>query len=333
MAWWDRILVVIDEGRTLFYGGKRMETRNDVHAPSRINPADYEYVAQEHVKSEGFGGCFFMLQERKVFEMHKAKTGGNWSHHAHGGNCMICGSVNALYTVIYYHAPTNSYIRTGQDCASKFDTEHADAFRIFREASLAATHAKAGKAKAQGLLNERGLGAAWTIYTLMEELNPEGPRVPWEETTITNIVGKLVKYGSASDKQFDFVGVLLGKINNRAALAAKKAADTAHIKDCPEGRIVIRGRVLTVKHQESAFNVDGIYKMLVQHGDGWKVWGSVPSALNVGRGDVVEFKGTVERSKDDPKFGFFKRPACASVVEAAPAPVAAAVVEGVSSNG
>jgi hypothetical protein len=39
------------------------------------------------------------------------------------------------------------------------------------------------------------------------------------------------------------------------------------------------------------------------------VWGSVPASLSrVTRGSRVTFTAEVEASKDDPEFGFFRRP-------------------------
>ena len=87
--------------------------------------------------------------------------------------------------------------------------------------------------------------------------------------------------------------------------------------DVPEGRQVLTGKVLTVKEQASQFGYQ--LKMLVlaetDGGKAFKVWGSVPRAIDtVERGEHVVFTATVERSKDDPQFGFFKRPMQASLI-------------------
>ena len=93
--------------------------RSDVHRPSALNPEDYEFVGQEVSKFEGIESCEFILREREAIRAHMAKTGGNYSGHEHGGNCMVCGSPNAIYTVLFYHQKTNTYVRMGQDCAMK----------------------------------------------------------------------------------------------------------------------------------------------------------------------------------------------------------------------
>ena len=70
--------------------------------------------------------------------------------------------------------------------------------------------------------------------------------------------------------------------------------------------------MLSTKWVENGFG--GSLKMLVQHEDGWKVWGSVPSSIDVDKGSRVRFTATVEQSNDDALFGFFKRPAKAEVL-------------------
>jgi hypothetical protein len=55
-------------------------------------------------------------------------------------------------------------------------------------------------------------------------------------------------------------------------------------------------------------------KMLVVTDTGWKVWGTMPAALDVDRGARVRFTATVKPSDDDPHFGFFSRPTKAQVL-------------------
>lgn len=76
-----------------------------------------------------------------------------------------------------------------------------------------------------------------------------------------------------------------------------------------EGRIVLTGRVVCVKLQESVYGTT--VKMIVLDDRGFKVWGTMPKALeedNVSKGDRVTFTGTVGVSDDDETFGFYVRP-------------------------
>src|SRR5215469_17049189 len=101
-------------------------TRTDIHRPSAIVPDDYEFVAFEHIKIESFGECEYVLQQRRLIQQHMERTGATYSAHEHGGNCMICGNVMATYTILFYHAKTNSYVRAGQDCAQKLEMSYGD---------------------------------------------------------------------------------------------------------------------------------------------------------------------------------------------------------------
>lgn len=290
-------------------------TRNDVHKPSSINPADYEFVAQECMKIEGLGDCYIVMENRAAIKAHMARTGGTYSGHEHGGNCGVCGSVNAIYTVLFYHEKTNSYVRMGQDCAEKCNMGNENAFRTFRSSIQEALERKAGKAKAQALLSERGLARAWEIHEHACDDNKYFDRLR-EEQIIFDIVGKLVQYGNLSDKQFQFLEKLLKDIDTRAERMAQRAAEAAAAKPCPEGRIEVAGTVISTKYQTSEFGET--LKMLVKSDDGWKVWGTVPSSLEIFQdgeiqrglrnGDRIKFTATVTPSKDDNKFGFFKRP-------------------------
>src|SRR5580693_2680404 len=94
-------------------------SRQDTHRPSAIKPEEYQYVAMEYLKVEDLGSALMLQAEREKIREHFARTKGTYSSHTHGGNCMCCGSPNALYTILFYHQPTNTYIRLGQDCAQK----------------------------------------------------------------------------------------------------------------------------------------------------------------------------------------------------------------------
>ena len=114
---------------------------------------------------------------------------------------------------------------------------------------------------------------------------------------------------------------LLGEVEDAAEAAAKVAeiADLARQErydSAPaiaSGRQAFAGEVLATKWKDTDFGP--VYKMLVQDDRGFKLWGSVPKNIDPSRGDRVAFVGTVEPSRDDSRFGFFKRPAKAVVLD------------------
>lgn len=299
--------------------------RTDCHSPASITPADYEYVAQEHLKVEGdLGALLYIQEQRRIIREHMARTGGTYSKHEHGGNCMVCGSVRAIYTVLFYHAKTNSYVRTGQECAQIIDRRAAEGLEKMRDACRHFREFQSGKKKAKGILAEAGIAGAWDVYEYAEKKEPEqchdrngefmSKNLPFEEQTIWDIVGKLIKYGSSSDNQIKFLRNLMDKIANRAATAAKIEAEKAAapaIPEIPEGRVVIEGIVLSTRAEETMYGET--IKMLVKDDRGFKLWGSAASKLLSDasgplKGCRVRFAAQVERSKDDKAFGFYKRP-------------------------
>lgn len=100
--------------------------RTDTHRPSAIDPTEYQFVAFEYVKLDDIGACYFLQTERARISAHMERTGGTYSGHEHGGNCMVCGNVLATYTVLFYHEKTNSYVRMGDICAQKCDMAYSD---------------------------------------------------------------------------------------------------------------------------------------------------------------------------------------------------------------
>lgn len=276
-------------------------TRTDIHRPSVIVPADYDYVAVRSTKIECLGDAEFIRFQREQITAHMAMTGGDYSNHYHGGNCHICGA-HCLYQVVFHHRPTNAYICTGMDCADKLEWDEGDGEK-FRAQVKHAMERKAGKEKAAHILIGAGLETAWTIF---DSAPADTDRR--EEGIVRDIIGKLVQYGSISDAQTAFLRKLATAIEGRAELDAKRAAEHEAAAPLPApGRIAIKGEIITIKR------ADGIHqftdRMIVRHADGWKVMGTLPAALDEAKvGDMVEFSATVKPSDRDSKFGFFSRP-------------------------
>jgi hypothetical protein len=282
--------------------------RIDAHRPSVVVPADYEFIAHEYIKVEDIGDAEFLRVERARIARHMASTGGTYSKHQHGGNCHICGA-HALYTALFYHRPSNSYVRTGMDCAQKLDYDSGEG-ETFRTHAKAALELQAGRRKAQAILDREGLAAAWAVYLSDCDVK--------ESRTVRDMVGKLVAYGELSEKQINYLRLLMDRIARRPEIEAKRAADYAASAALPvsDKRQTIKGTVLSIKAPDE-YSVFGGSKMLVKSPDGWKVFGSLPSCQNgdIAIGCLVEFSATIKQSDKDPKFGFFSRPTKCRVIQ------------------
>jgi hypothetical protein len=91
--------------------------------------------------------------------------------------------------------------------------------------------------------------------------------------------------------------------------ARNEAAKASNCPEVPEGRTNVVGEVVSVK------NTDYGVKMLVVTDAGYKIYGSLPSALyGIERGARVSFTATLKRSHNDAYFGFYSRPTKAMVI-------------------
>lgn len=173
--------------------------------------------------------------------------------------------------------------------------------------------------KAKQYLKDNGVFDLWQYFE-----QEDTPKV-FEQQKARELIWNLVRWQSWTPKQLDYAKALSKKI-----VAREK--EIAEAEDCPEGKQHIFGKVISVKWQGSAYG--STLKMLVKDFRGFKVWGSVPKALqeiiymeeaeeegvlfenkrDVKKGDVVKFDATISLT-DDPKFGFFQRPSKAILVD------------------
>ena len=281
-------------------------TRTDTHRPSVIEPTEYQFVSFHDHRPEA---AVAQIAEQEAFRAHRERTGGKFSDHDHGGVCHVCGNAHALTVARFWHEPTNSYIEVGETCADKLWNGERANFAGFRAKVAAGVEAAAGKAKAERILTDAGLSFAYDVW-LQKDYDIWGR----EEEIISDIVGKLVRYGSVSDKQIALIAKLVGDIDRKAEIAAQREAEAAAALPIPSfaGRVTVEGVVISRK-LVTGFYGDAI-KIVVKADDGWKVYGTEPSTVEATVGDRIRFDAAITVSDDDPKFGFFKRPTKPEVV-------------------
>lgn len=125
------------------------------------------------------------------------------------------------------------------------------------------------------------------------------------------------KWGALSLAQW----ALAKKLPADAKRHAEEVAARPEAKPVPEalleGRSPFSGKVLMTKYVENMYG--STLKMLFLDDRGFKLWGTVPAALDGGKGDTVKFDAALDAADDDPCFAFFKRPTKAETLEFAPA--------------
>lgn len=292
--------------------------RNDIHRPSEIDPTEYEFVALDSRPKEYLDYADIGYQ-REILRRHMKKTGGLFSMHEHKGSCHICGA-HAIDLAIYYHPKTNTYIKTGLDCAEKMLDGDPDAFQRWRKQRRSEEKTIAGKKKAEKTLMDAGLHSAWDIYRNLDEY-VQGGR---EFSIIYELVHKLINYGHLTDKQWSLLNRLVNQIGDpdkrvedKQKEEERKQAEYDSAENAPEGKTTITGDVLGTRVDHTDYGLQ--FKMLVKDDRGFKVWSTIPSAImnefdmESIKGHKITFVATLIPSKDDPKFAIAKRPSKAKV--------------------
>lgn len=272
--------------------------RSDIHRPSatEFDPDAYTYCgAFDSNPDEGCPG-----EIRKAVADLVAK-----GYRFGAGSSSKCGHCGAFirYAALMVREDVKEFIFVGQTClGNRFDGLSAAEFKRLRESAR--------------LSRERATKAERVAAVLAE--NPGLAEALNADHYIADDIRWRFEYsGQISEKQIELVFKVAAQAAERAIVVAEREAKRAELVasgvSVPTGRLVIEGKILSTKWVENDFG--GSLKMLVESAEGWKVWGTVPSALSeFENGTMVRFTATVEPSKDDPVFGFFKRPTKAEVL-------------------
>jgi hypothetical protein len=222
-----------------------------------------------------------------------------------GCRCDCCGQ-QLKYACIVEHKPTTEIYYVGRQCANKIDFLRGQSSTI-ENASVA--------------MAERALCNAREKEFRRD--HPEAiPALDWARTGINrcaqDIASKLRSYG-LSDKQIEF----LVKLHEDDK--AKRASATG---TCPTGKQEVTGTILNVKKVPNEYSRYGgtIDKVLVDLGNGAKVYGNGPSNEHPEKGQIVKFSASFEPSQKDNLFGFWKRPTKWTVLNAPPVVDTAATI-------
>lgn len=239
--------------------------------------------------------------------------------HENGG-CASCGA-HFAHGAVYERTPTER-IAVGHTCGAEY----------FGLDSIAALRTK----QASESRERRKLREAWEAQLAD---NPKfAAAIEWgkgddesgeRDSFIADVARRGRQYGGATERQIEAVIRAHAKGLEWEAEKARRAAADAEAESCPEGKQTITGTILSSDYRENTFSYYGemIPKMLVRDDRGFKVWGTVPRVLMTRKvdghvisglpekGERVTFTATIEPSRDDRLFGFFKRPSKAERLE------------------
>ena len=289
-------------------------TRTDIHRPVDFDPEAYTFVgaydndtsarSDDEVEYEPFDRFDGADVSQDILDSMAEAAAAGRIPYGDGYRCDHCGA-RIRYVGIFRHDPTGDYVAIGEKCADRMTYTKAEFDRLRKAAALDAKDAAAR--------------AEW------EQFRADRPEIDWATLAgstnefIVDVLRRGRQYGSISPRQIDAVVAAYQRDVEWEAGRAEREANAPVPASVPTGNgIALRGKVLACKWVDHDFG--STLKMLVEvtSDEGvFKVWGTVPSAINPAIDDLVEFVANVEASRDDESFGFFKRPRKAVVVDAA----------------
>jgi hypothetical protein len=278
-----------------------------VHNPVNFDPASYEVVDYLDNKRPGYYGQGIEAFEAEVkfWEADMLRVfGEDWRKKVR--RCVHCGNGRVRWITATKHLPTGQTVVFGSDCTFRLDFANKQEWKL----AVLKSKAEAGHARIK----------VWNARVKFLEANPAFAAaveqaknaVHAKNSFVQDVVGKLNIYGSLSERQ---VAAVLKSLARDVEVAGQKAVEATEVKgNAPEGRQTVTGVILSTKRVEGFYGVQE--KMLVKLENNSRVWTTVPSKADAGRGDTITFTASFEVSKDDKSFGFGKRPTLVSVAKA-----------------
>jgi hypothetical protein len=288
--------------------------RSDVHAASspQFDPEAYVYMGVfDNHEHWGDHAARREAVSRLVDAGYHFGPGGS-------SQCGHCGA-RIRYGALMVRADVAEFIFVGEDCLSnRFEELTKAEFQALR---------KAGKLNRERATRKEQAEAIFAANPWLSEIPTYGGDF------LDSLYERAQAGKELSERQIEAGQVALQRAKDWAVKdQAKAEADAVLIAQgvqAPEGKVTVTGEVVSVKWHENDFG--GALKMVVKSDEGWKVWVTVPKALqgtsalvsggewkfteDVAPGQRVEFVATLTRSDRDPLFAFGKRPTKAQVLQ------------------
>lgn len=235
-------------------------------------------------------------------DAHNVRITDNW--YPFNGRCDHCGAHHAWGSV-FIHTPTGTCVCVGHICASEIFSLPNRAALLKRRGEKALARAAAQR---KAVKDARAFAVAKGIPQL--ECGQYSHRI------LADMWGKLVKWGSLSDKQVAFAGRLIAEQLNPKP-TPDKPTEPEPTSEAPTGRMDVVGQILGIKVKDDPVYGE-VTKMLVRSVDGgWKVWCTLPASLSeANKGDMVRFTVTLKQSPKDRFFAYGSRPSKGKVIKA-----------------
>lgn len=228
--------------------------------------------------------------------------------------CDCCGQ-RLKYACEVVHKPTLTGYYVGRSCASKLDVLRR--FGGIIERSSVALAERAACNEREKAFRVKYAADVEVIAAL------DWAKSDKAQPKAADLVAKMRRWGDPSPAQVGFLKSLHAQSQQRAQQAQSNAAAGIGFA---AGRARLEGNVVSLKRHDEPARYGGTittYKVLLDLGNGLKVFGTLPEALHpaagaymgevavaagVSVGDRITVTAAVTPSGRDPLFGFFSRP-------------------------
>jgi hypothetical protein len=342
----------------------KRERRTDAHRPGVIIPADYEAVLNYSLATSDGGwpipaiGINCEIDKRIESKDAEGKLHVENGKHAEGGQCCVLGLMHVarvkwaptgcigqcsicgaryVYGDVWKHVPSGEHLHVGHDCADKYamlmdrSAWELENGRVRQAAATAMIREQNREERAAFLAANPGLEEAFNLAAresgLIRAHNDSLPEGAPDSSRrfasraleiLSDLAEKFARFRSLSEKQVALVLKLAHEV------AHPKAPEVEQHVPAPEGKVTVRGKVVSRKTYEGAYGSSLKITVKIQTPEGsWLAWGTAPRALwdvwsegetgqsrGVQAGDEVEFTATLKQGRE-PHFALFKRPTAA----------------------
>lgn len=275
-------------------------TRTDIHRPSapEFDPEAYSFHGVFDFAPE-WNATEVLAQRQAVVSALVARG------YKFGGGTRGCGhcGANFRYGALVARADVREMIYVGETCLNgRFSVSKAEYTAAFRKVR---DRAAAGRARNAHVTAVAEFKAAHPGLEILDDRE-----VTSRSKFLADLACKLERNGHLSALQVTTalrIGATIAAQRRRAE-RAERAAPVAVV--APEGLVTVTGTVKLTKIKDTSYGAT--LKMRVVADEGYAVWVTVPSSLNVDdlRGRRVRFTAVLRRSEDDRSFAYGSRPTC-----------------------
>lgn len=246
---------------------------NSVHNPSQFNPADYAVIDYADNKRP----VFLANHENPEDAMETWKRdvafweadmqrllGAEWRQKIH--RCVHCGNGHVRWITAVEHQPTGERVVFGADCTQRLGFVSRNAFKLAQLKRKADCFAAALKVAGQVEAFLQAHPEVQAIYGVIR--NPDHV----QNTFVRDVLSKLARFGSISDKQ---IAAIVSSIQRDIARANRPVEAKV---EAPIGKgVTIAGEVMKTEWKENDYGSRKVMTVKVVTANGiWLAWGTVP---------------------------------------------------------